>query len=159
LNQSLRLAPTLGTGVAYVIMPWLRVNFAGFGQYRWYRYAEQAGRFSGMNTQWVSGTSVGLSSTLLDESNWGRLTLALGLNSRWSRRYASRATYESAQSDTNHWSQGFGWNTRLSYTPRQWVTAHVGLQHGSPLRRNGIINPILIHRDQTQIDTGISFTY
>lgn len=149
LNQGLRLAPGLGTSVVWSFRPWLRMRASGFGQYRWYAYAEQAGQSGGMNTQWVTDTRLSLDSQILDSSTWGTLSLGMGVNALLSRRYGSRDTFESRRSDTRLWTQGYGWRTRINYSPRGWLTIGLGVSHGGQLRRNGVINPTLAHRDQT----------
>ena len=112
-----------------------------------------------MNTQWATGARVGMSGQLLDHQAWGGVALMLGLSSQWSRGYASQASYSSPVSDTSQWRQGLGWQVQLRYTPMPWAAVLLGMQHGGQLRRNGVVNPIFAHRDQTRLESGVTFAF
>ena len=159
LNQSLNLAPDLRTAVRYTPIDSLSVGLNISGQYRWYTYAEQAGQFGGMNTQWVAGTSVVLGYRMLKSKRFGVLSSNLSGGTQWRRSYASRSTFDSEQSDAANWYQSYGWSAGLGYAPVQWASLGVTIEHGGPLRRNGIINPFFFNRDETQLGVALSLQY
>ena len=158
-NQGLIMAPTLSSSVRYEPAARLAISVKTGTQYRWYRYAEQAGRFGGMNTQWVATGDLGLAYTILKNRRAGHLLLSSGIGSQWRKAYDSRSTYESVSSDAANESQRYTWSAGIRYQPMSWLTLKSRIQHGSPLRRNGIISPRLFSREETLLAFGLSARY
>ncbi len=154
-NQSLRLAPDWRTALRYTPGAGVSISLQGTAQYRWYRYAEMAGRFGGMNTQLVGGTSLVLGYEVFDSPRFGKVSTTVSGGSQWRRTYASRETYVGEGSDAANWSQTYGWSVGVGYAPGTWGSLSLAVQHGGPLRRNGIVNPFWGHRDETRVLVGV----
>jgi hypothetical protein len=158
LNRELRVAPTLSTRLSYRIFGTLSAIYQARHQYRWYRYAEVPNGFA-MNTQWVLGHRIGLSLVPLDDAQVGQVRVSANAGLRWSRRYESRDQHRSDTADAALWAHGINWSASVTYLPLPWLALSSGFAHGSPLRRNGIVNPFLAHRDMTEVNFGLGFTY
>jgi len=158
LNRELRVAPSLTSQATYRIIGPLSVRHQIQGQYRWYRYAEVPNNLA-MNTQWILSDGLGLVLKALDSPTFGQLTVSMGAGIQWSRKYASQDSHTTALADSALWNQSYRWNVGFQYRPIKWVGLNASLQHGSPLRRNGIINPFFVHRDMTEIALGVTGYY
>jgi hypothetical protein len=158
LQRELRVAPNLSSSVAYRIVGPLSISHQIQGQYRWYRYAEVPNGLA-MNTQWIIGERVGLILRALDSPTFGKLAISTGVGLRWSRKYASLDPHTTDSADQALWSQSYSWRFGLQYRPIKWVGLSTNVEHGSPLRRNGIINPFFAHRDMTEINFGVTGYY
>ena len=158
LARELRVAPTFSTGVTYRAWGPLKVRYGTVGQYRWYRYAEVPNNLA-MNTQWVIGQSLGLSAAVLESERFGRVDVFGGSGMKWARKYNSADTHSAPSSDGRQWSQLLNWNVGVNYSPLPYLGIGTGIEHGAPLRRNGIINPQLANRDLTELYGRLSARY
>ncbi len=158
LARELRVAPTLKSGVSYRVWGPIKVRYGALGQYRWYRYAEVPNNLA-MNTQWVIGQSLGVSAAVLESDRLGRIDVFGGSGAKWARTYNSRDTHDAPSSDGQQWSQFLSWNVGVNYAPLPWLGVGTGIDHGTPLRRNGIINPRFANRDLTEVYVRVSARY
>ncbi len=156
LLQTLYLAPEVRSTASVDVVKGLNLGLQGRFQYRFHRYAERAGPGAGMNTQYLLGVLPSVTYTLPDLGSFGRLSANAYMLSTWQRRYASRETYLPEASEAAPLFQMYGWGASLTYTPVQYVSLNVGIDHGGSVLRNGIVNTFVAHRDETEL--GVSLT-
>lgn len=128
-------------------------------RYRFHAFAERAGTEGGMNTQLDTGVRFGLAYGLIDSPTFGTLGVGATTLSSWSRTYESRDEHEAATADAGVWLQTWGWSVGLDYTPIEYVTAAVAVEHGMPVLRNGVANVDFLHRDATELVFSVSGQY
>ncbi|MGC6418960.1 MAG: hypothetical protein ACON3Z_17670 [Bradymonadia bacterium] len=157
-RRDLVMAPTLNTNGSFRAIGPLTLTYRFFGQYRWHKYAETESGLA-MNTQWLLGQRLGFIVRAFSHKNFGSLSVAGATGFNWSRRYTSRDSHMSPSSDPHFWHQTLGWGLSLQYVPLGWLVTSIGVRHGAPVRRNGIVNPTFVHRDMTTLNLGFAIIY
>ena len=157
-RRDLVMAPTLNTNGSFRAIGPLTLTYRFFGQYRWHQYAETESGLA-MNTQWLLGQRVGFIVRAFSHKDFGSLSVAGATGFNWSRRYTSRDNHMSPSSDPNFWHQTLGWGLSLQYVPLGWLVTSLGVRHGAPVRRNGVVNPTFLHRDMTTLNVGFAIIY
>ena len=112
-----------------------------------------------MNTQYLLGARPFVSYALPDLGRFGGLSADAYLLSTWQRRYASRESYLSEASEAAPLFQMYGWGASLSYEPVKYVSVSVGIDHGGSVLRNGIVNTLVAHRDETELGVSVIGRY
>lgn len=158
LQRELYVAPTFTSLATYRLYDPVTVGYGLEGQYRWYRYAEVPNRLA-MNTQIVLGNRLNAAVTLFKSETFGRAAFSASSGLRWFKKYASTDHHESATADAALWNQSLTWSAALTYTPIRYLTVSIGADHGTSFRRNGIVNPFVVHRDSTELSLGLVGNY
>jgi hypothetical protein len=150
MKRDLYAAPYLLSRARYSVIPTLLLGVDGWVRYTFARYAEKAGQYGGMNTQLDFGIQLGGEYTLLDHEKWGAVSVGADLSTSYDKKYSSREEYAAPQSSRTFWSQEYGWDAYVSYTPIKYASVVVGLGQGASVLRDGMQNIIPFHRDETE---------
>jgi hypothetical protein len=122
-------------------------------QYRFHKYAEQYGPNGGLLTQYQVATALLVDYALADFGEaWGRMDAGGGVSWAWQNTYDSIDGHDA-------WRQDYGWDVYLFYTPRAWLSMGVSLEQGAPVLRDGRVNTVLFHRDETELVFTVQATY
>ena len=151
INQDLYVAPEALTRASFAITDTLSVVSDVYFQYRLNRYAEQAGLEGGMNNQLSFGPSLGLEYTFLDDDKIGTFTAGADVATAWGKKYGSRDEFSSTYSSEHMWTQDYGWDAYVTYTPWKYTTVVLTLQQGGPVLRDGIVNTFFVKREETEL--------
>lgn len=166
LTQSLYAAPDLRGTASVEVLPRLTAGLSAHFQYRFHKYAERAGLFGGMNTQYLLGGQLFAGYQVWSSERFGDVELEASGSTTYLRKYASREAYLSEASDAAPLFQQYGWGVSATYrAPSRWVapleglTFSLGIDHGGSVLRDGIVNTFLFHRDETELVAALSGTY
>ena len=158
-NQSLVVAPTWNTMAKVDLLPRLSVAVDVTLQYLWYHHQEQRGYAGGMNSVFATVPFAWLTYRVWESPTYGRVMAQVGGWREWRWRYASRETYASPLSDTIYVRHSYGWYTNVGYAPIAPLTFFVGLEHGGPVRDDGVITMYFVRREDTQLVLSMSAMY
>ena len=157
--QDLYVAPRYLASVSLMPLPNLVLSATPSLRYRFHEYAERAGYGGGMNTQLDLAMNFGVDYLIDQTPLFSRYRVGASAGTSYWRRYDSREGYESAASDQGLWSQLYGWEAHLVYTPSFFFSVSLSIEHNSAVRRNGIVNTFFMHRDETEAVLSLSGRY
>ena len=150
INQDLYFAPEWFTRITYVATKDLSVISDLYFQYRFNRYAEQAGLEGLQNIQFTFGPSLGVEYTVFDHPSLGAVTAGADALVDWIRKYPSRESYRSQASSQRFFNQEYGWDAYVTYSPPEYLTVVLILQQNGPVLRDGLINLHAVKREETE---------
>jgi len=159
-NATLLVAPRWNMSLRWKLMEGLRIGPDVMAQYNFHRYAEQSGLHGGMNTQFLFETGLSAQYTLpLPAWFYGSMAVSGRLTTGYGKGYASSETFTADSSDREFWSQTWGWEAAMSYTPISSLSIVLGLEQGSDYLRNGIQAIEFFHRDETEVSLTLVGSY
>ncbi|MBI4807208.1 MAG: hypothetical protein HY795_18495 [Desulfovibrio sp.] len=123
------------------------VGFDGLAIYRFFEYATKKGTEQFPNNR-LALQALGFAEYTMFEV--GDLSVSGGLDA-YTIWYLGYAVGGHAA-----WTQDFGWDLYLSTSYGPHLTFDVSLEHGGSVLRDGIRNPIFLHRDQTELVFALS---
>ncbi len=154
--QDLIVAPEARAAVGIELFPRFELGVDLSAQWRWHRYAERAGLYGGMNTQYVFGLEPSASFRVFEHSRYGTVSVSADASRLLVKKYGSRETYLSGSSDAQLWLHRYGWGLGVSYRPKQWLSASLSVSQNANVLRDGLVNVVPLHRDETQLLLGVS---
>ncbi len=156
-NQDLYAAPMYTLKLSHEVLKGFHVVAIPHFRYRFHQYAERVGPGAPMNTQLDTGIHGALEYGF--GVGFGEMSLGGSVGSIWLRRYPSRDDYESEASDQAPWFQVYDYEVHVAYTPIEYATVAVSLEHAGSVLRDGVVNTFLFHRDETELVFTLSLAY
>jgi hypothetical protein len=152
------------TAMRFVVGHGFMVGVDLRAQYRFHEYAEQNGvavldaheSSGGMNTRLRLEAGLLLQQSIFDEADIGTLQVQGSIGVRGLLRYQSQSVVLDAEGapigQRSPWSPDWYWTVGVSYTPIEYVSLSLSLEHGySDLIRGGVQQAVGFDRDETKL--------
>ena len=174
--QDLYAAPEWLTQATIPIIPSLTFGVIGLGQYRFHKYAEQAGQQGGTLPRVVLAGLTFLEYSPLQSQTFGTLTLGADFYGYHNVDYPARSqdTFQrggvpipirdedldgEVASDV-YQSESFGYDVYLTYLPPvPYFALTVAWEQGAPLIRDGVTYFRAFNRDETTVSVTLTARY
>ncbi len=164
-NQDLYAAPRLSTKARLDVISGLRVGLDTLAQNNFHRDAE---RDSGdpdldartRNYQFIASLGPAVEYGLELPEPWvGEIIAGSYLAWTYVMENNSRAGGVAEASSHGSWRQDRGWGVFVEYAPYEFLKAVLSLEQNSLVARDGIVNLVPFHRDETDFVFSVTGTY
>ena len=119
-------------------------------RYRAHSFAERAGLNAPMNIQIDTGIRGGIDYTAVRFEKAGSIGVGASTGTTYVRKYDSRESFTSEQSDQGVWLQVYDWEAHVTYSVSMFNFA-VSVEQGGNVLRNGVVNTFFTQRDETEL--------
>ena len=119
-------------------------------RYRFHTFAERAGLNANMNVQIDTGVRAGIDYTAIRFEKAGSIGVGTSTGTTYIRKYDSRESFTSEQSDQGVWLQVYDWEAHVTYSVSMFNFA-VSVEQGGNVLRNGVVNTFFAQRDETEL--------
>lgn len=119
-------------------------------RYRAHTFAERAGLNGPMNVQIDTGVRAGIDYTAVRFAKAGSIGVGASTGTTYVRKYDSRESFTSEQSDQGVWLQVYDWEAHVTYSISKFNFA-VSVEQGGNVLRNGVVNTFFTQRDETEL--------